>query len=236
MSFNHNDADQKGDSYYSSTSGNRGHKRPRNPRKHLATCNNTSPAALSINCECDKLAQDQKQTNGYYESEPDDIDVPLSKRINRLNIENPGPSTSNGHSSSTGLSSINNGRNPMVNSHHETSHDVMSVDNDDLSCTSSLPSYNTSTDFNGRIQTELQPNHINTIAGGEIARGGSYQDPSVAMHNGGGSDINFSSSLNPSSSLPFKERYSYPENSRYYKSNELLNNLFLERQTRQNDS
>lgn len=77
MSFNHNDADQKGDSYYSSTSGSRGHKRPRNPRKHLATCNNTSPAALSINCECDKLAQDQKQTNGLYIISIDFALIPL---------------------------------------------------------------------------------------------------------------------------------------------------------------
>ena len=67
MSFNHNDSDpQTGNSYYSSTSGSRGHKRPRNPRKHLDTCSNTSPSARLINCECDKLAQDQKHTNGMY--------------------------------------------------------------------------------------------------------------------------------------------------------------------------
>ena len=123
-----------------------------------------------------------------------------------------------------------------MNSHHETSHDVMNVDNDDISYTSSLPSYNASAEFNGRIQTELRSNHENTIVRGEIAIDGQYQDPSVSIHNRSGSDITYSNNTNPSSSLTFKDRYSYPENSQYYKSNQLLNTLFMERQMRQNDS
>ena len=112
----------------------------------------------------------------------------------------------------------------------------MNVDNDDISYTSSPPSYNASTDFNGRIQTELQSNHENTIVRSEIVRDGQYQDPSVSIQNGAGSDISYSSNLDPSSTLTFKDRYSYPENSQYYKSNQLLNTLFIERQMRQNDS
>merc|ERR1712038_286219 len=37
-------------------------------------------------------------------------------------------------------------------------------------------------------------------------------------------------------STSFSERYEYPENSLYYHSNQLLYNLFRERQMRQNDS
>ena len=73
MSFNPNDVDpQTGNSYYSNTSGSRGHKRPRSLTKHLATCNystnalNHSPSARLINCECDKLFQDQNHANGKY--------------------------------------------------------------------------------------------------------------------------------------------------------------------------
>merc|ERR1719510_980295 len=108
---------------------------------------------------------------------------------------------------------MNKGGNLIVNSHLETSNDVMNVDNDDIPCTSSLPSYNPSTGFNSRIQTELHSNHVNNIARSEITRSSQNQDPRVSVHNGGGSDISSCSNLDPSSSLTFKEKYSYPENS-----------------------
>ena len=39
-------------SSYLSTNGTRGHKRPRNSRKHFATCKNLSSTAPIIHCEC----------------------------------------------------------------------------------------------------------------------------------------------------------------------------------------
>lgn len=51
---------------YLSTSGIRGHKRPRNPRKHLATCNNLSTTAPIIHCECPPFDPGQHHTTGMY--------------------------------------------------------------------------------------------------------------------------------------------------------------------------
>ena len=56
-------------SSYLRSNGNRGHKRPRNPRKHLATCNNLSTAAHIIQCECPKFDAQQNNTTGMYINE-----------------------------------------------------------------------------------------------------------------------------------------------------------------------
>lgn len=47
-----------------STNGIRGHKRPRYPKKHLITCNDSSTDPTSIQCECDKFEQEQNRING----------------------------------------------------------------------------------------------------------------------------------------------------------------------------
>ena len=57
----------QGDSLSSSSTNEvRGHKRPRYPKKHLVTCNDTCSTAASIPCECDKYEQDQRSRNGKY--------------------------------------------------------------------------------------------------------------------------------------------------------------------------
>ena len=52
----------------SNTNGVRGHKRPRFPKKHLVTCNDTCNTTASIPCECDKYEQDQRGRNGKYDT------------------------------------------------------------------------------------------------------------------------------------------------------------------------
>merc|ERR1719273_2646068 len=95
------------------------------------TCKESSTNTASINCECDKYDQDPTRVKGYYETESDDIDAPLSKRINRLNIEN--TSTSNGHHSISpfiAVRSANNVSNVLQGTNNLT---LNNIENDNLS-------------------------------------------------------------------------------------------------------
>ena len=88
--------------------------------------------------------------------------------------------------------------------------------------------------FNERLQTDLQSNQMNHIPHGTPEGRGPYPEQNVIMHNRTDSSNNYSFSSD-AESMSFKERYNYPENSLYYQENQLLNSLFLERQTRQHD-
>ena len=136
---------------------------------------------------------------GYYESESDDIDVPLSKRINRLNIENP----TIVHRSPLNASqfSANNSNSPNIPS-EGTNHNQNSWQ------------------LNGPMG-DFSDNTRN-LSHEPVASNGT-RDHSINLQ------------LSSSAST-FSERYNYPENSQYYQSNQLLYDLYRERQMRQNHS
>jgi len=185
----------------SNTNGVRGHKRPRFPKKHLVTCNDTCNTTASIPCECDKYEQDQRGRNGYYESESDDIDVPLSKRINRLNIENPAIAD---------------------RSHASTSQYSVNACN-----VSNIPS--------GATNEPQNIENVNSTMWQSNSHMGNFGKERTisSQHNDGNHHVH-QERLLPDSS--FSDRYNYPENSQYYQSNQLLYDLYRERQMRQNNS
>ena len=220
----------------SSTNGVRGHKRPRYPKKHLVTCNDAGNTAASIPCECDKYEQDQRGRNGkygtisrkilrypilvthcnsqfcsavnfvyhvigYYESESDDIDVPLSKRINRLNIEN--PAIADRSHASTSQYSVNAGN--ISNIPAGATNQPQNIENVN--------------------STMWQSNSHMGNFGKERTISSQHSDDNHHVHQ---------ERLLPDSS--FSDRYNYPENSQYYQSNQLLYDLYRERQMRQNNS
>ena len=62
------------------------------------------------------------------------------------------------------------------------------------------------------------------------------QSHNVPQHNGASSSNHHLENINLAPDSSFKERYNYPESSLYYGPNELLNNLYQERQLRQNNT
>ena len=163
--------------------------------------------------------------SGYYVNEPDDVDVPLSKRINRLNIEN---STS---TIPTELSpSIHN--NTGINSSDRTHSPLESLCNN-LNVNSGQVSFQQLPPANDNSPL-MQLQSIG-LSNSEHASGLSFQT-GTAINNTTSGDVAYSHELISESSPAFKENYNYPENSTYYKSNQLLNSLFLERQMRQNNT
>lgn len=170
---------------------------------------------------------------GYYDDEPDEVDVPLSKRINRLNIENAATSTSTGRPSSVPLSPGTNGSNLTVNSHLETLSDAMNIDSDQISFQQHLSAYSNSSNYDSTLLGQPQPNRLSNDENG---RGLSFSDEAISTNNIRDRDSAYSNGVISQSLMTFEENYSYPETSQYYKSNQLLNSLFLERQLRQNDS
>merc|ERR1712150_100736 len=161
----------------------------------------------SIQCECEKF-EEQNGVNGYYESESDDIDVPLSKRINRLNIENTG--ITNGSTPSTSLIPVNNSASAVSNMH------AGPINNTRIDYENRTYSGYPNLTHDQRIQNMWQRNHDNSaVSDVRVERTSMYQGQ---LH-----------------SSSFREKYNYPENSQYYHSNHLLYSLFQERQTRQNN-
>ena len=138
---------------------------------------------------------------GYYESESDDIDVPLSKRINRLNIENPAIAE---------------------RSHASTSQYSVNASN-----VPNIPSGGTN-----------QPQNIENVNSTMWQSNGHMDDfrkegTNSSQHNNSNHHIHQERLL---PDLNFSDRYTYPENSQYYQSNQLLYDLYRERQMRQNNS
>ena len=168
--------------------------------------------------------------SGYYDNEPDEVDVPLSKRINLLNIENAVSPTSAGGSPIPLSTNANNGSNPTANSHLETLTD-MNVDSDQISFQQHPSAYSDSSNYDSRLQRQQESNHLTNE---ENAIGLSI--PEETITNIRAIDITYSDEVISQTRMDFKENYSYPENSQYYQSNQLLNSLFHARQTRQNNS
>ena len=165
------------------------------------------------------------QILGYYESESDDIDVPLSKRINRLNIENTG--ITNGSTPSTSLISVNNSASAVSNMHAGPTNNTTRIDYENRPY-SGYPNLT----HDQRIQNMWQRNHDNSAAGDvSVERTSMYQEPVESSSQNDRTSMNHGQ-LHSSS---FREKYNYPENSQYYHSNHLLYSLFQERQTRQNN-
>ena len=167
---------------------------------------------------------------GYLDSEPDDIDVPLSKRINRLNIENPALSTSKEHPVLPALHAVNNGGTSVAHLHPESSNTSMN-ENRNLISYSQLQTFSNPPSFSGSVQGELQSNNLPINQNASLP--GYSVMPGSMHHIDDIRDLAYSN-IHSSPSGTFKERYNYPENSQYFKSNQLLNSLFLERQVRHN--
>ena len=165
---------------------------------------------------------------GCYESESDDIDVPLSKRINRLNIENTG--ITHGRNLSATPFSAYNSSSDVTNMQARPIDNAPIIDYDNRPYSNHI-SYQNLT-HNQRIQNMWPTNHDSCAAGdSNVPRTNLCQEPIESSSQGTRSSIN-SDPVHSTSS--FRERYNYPENSQYYQSNQLLYVLFQERQTRQN--
>ena len=171
--------------------------------------------------------------SGYYEAETDDIDVPLSKRINRLNIEN--TSISNGHHSTSPFiadRSVNNVSNALPGANDLS---FNNIGNDNQSNRYLIPPDGSLANNNQQTQNNWQSSHIShTVGDINKERANPSRDTSVSIDIRNNSSNFHHDQLDLSTS--FRERYEYPENSLYYHSNQLLYNLFRERQMRQNDS
>ena len=151
-----------------------------------------------------------------------------------MNIEN--TSTSNGHHSTSpffAVRSANNVSNVLPGTNNLS---LNNIGNDNqsnhyfITPDGSLPNNNQQTSNN------WQSSHISHTVVGDINK-----ETANLSHNASVSiDIrNNSSNFHHEQldlSTSFRERYEYPENSLYYHSNQLLYNLFRERQMRQNDS
>ena len=171
--------------------------------------------------------------SGYYETESDDIDVPLSKRINRLNIEN--TSISNGHHSTSPFivdRSANNVSNVLPGTNNSSQNNIGNYNQSNRYL---IPQEGSLANNNQQTQNNWQSSHIShTVGDINKERANPSRDTSVSIDIRNNSSNFHHDQLDLSTS--FRERYEYPENSLYYHSNQLLYNLFRERQMRQNDS
>jgi len=229
---NRGDPFQSSTSPHASTNGSRGHKRPRSTKIHLATCQNSSNSAIAINCECLTHTPEQRDANGYYISEPDDIDVPLSKRINRLNIENPASSNIAGRDSPAFSSNSSSETNAVQSPYqHERLNNTINIDNVGIHTTQSV-NYLNSTSLQNGSHESMHQNHV--IGNANVIN--HMQSHNVPQHNGASSSNHYLENINLATDSSFKERYNYPESSLYYEPNQLLNSLYQERQLRQNNT
>ena len=170
--------------------------------------------------------------SGYYVSEPDDIDVPLSKRINRLNIENPVSSNIAGRDSPAFSSNSSRETNVVQSPYqHERLNNPINIDNAGIHTTRSA-NYLNSTSLQNGLHESMHQNHV--IDNANVIN--HMQSHSVAQHNGASSSNHYLENINLAQDSSFKERYDYPESSLYYEPNQLLNSLYQERQLRQNNT
>ena len=170
--------------------------------------------------------------SGYYISEPDDIDVPLSKRINRLNIENPASSNIAGRDSPAFSSNSSRETNVVQSPYqHERLNNAINIDNVGIHNTQSV-NYLNSTSLQNGSQESVHQNHV--IGNANVIN--HMQSHNVPQHNGASSSNHYLENINLATDSSFKERYNYPESSLYYEPNQLLNSLFQERQLRQNNT
>ena len=170
--------------------------------------------------------------SGYYVNEPDDIDVPLSKRINRLNIENPVSSNIAGRDSPAFNSNSSRETNAFQSPYqHERLNDTINIDNKGIHTPQSA-NYLNPTSLQNSSHQSMQQNHV--IGNTNVIN--HMHSHNVPQHNEAPSSNHYLENINLAPDSSFKERYNYPESSLYYEPNQLLNSLYQERQLRQNNT
>ena len=123
--------------------------------------------------------------SGYYVSEPDDIDVPLSKRINRLNIENPASSNIAGRDSPAFSSNSSSETNAVQSPYqHERLNNTINIDNVGIHTTQSV-NYLNSTSLQNGSHESMHQNHL--IGNANVTN--HMQSHNVPQHNGASSSV-----------------------------------------------
>ena len=125
--------------------------------------------------------------SGYYVNEPDDIDVPLSKRINRLNIENPVSSNIAGRDSPAFSSNSSRETNARQSPYqHERLNDKINIDNIGIHTPQSGNYLNSTSLPNGSHQSMQQ----NLVIGNTNVIN-HMQSHNVPQHNGASSSNHY---------------------------------------------
>ena len=125
--------------------------------------------------------------SGYYVNEPDDIDVPLSKRINRLNIENPVSSNIAGRDSPAFSSNSSRETNALQSPYqHERLNDTINIDNKGIHTPQSA-NYLNSTSLQNSSHQSMQQNHV--IGNTNVIN--HMQSHNVPQHNGASSSNHY---------------------------------------------